>query len=102
MNDLQVLGLNEMFTREELKKAFRKKAVRFHPDRNSDNLDSHLAMIRLNRAYANLLETLNDKAPATAAKQNDDPAYSIYREGIARFQSIHPSKWKSVSMKGTF
>ncbi len=83
---------------EELKKAYRTKSKCFHPDRNEDNLTSHLAMIRLNLAYSNLKSQLADNPSCTDEQKPDDTAYSIYKEGIQRFQNIHPSKWKSFSM----
>ncbi len=102
MNDIQILGLNESFSYEELKKAFRKKSKQLHPDRNQDNLKSHLAMISLNQAYSNLQKQLKEKPFLKEEKKTKDLAYSIYKNGIQKFQSIHPSKWKSYSMAGLF
>ncbi len=101
MNDLQVLGLSGDFTIITLKKAFRQKSKQFHPDRNNDNLKSHLAMIRVNQAYSNLMKTLNEKNSKDNTEKSFDP-YSIYKEGIMRFQSIHPSRWKTISKTALF
>ncbi len=84
---------------EDLKKAYREKSKSFHPDRNEDNLKSHLAMIRLNLAYSNLKSQLQKQPLSTnEKKKSDNSAYSIYKEGIQKFQNIHPSKWKSFSI----
>ena len=102
MTDRQILGLGETFTCEELKKAFRSKSKQFHPDRNSDSLNSHLAMIRLNRAYANLRKDTEEERPQAIRPETRDAAYQIYREGISQFQSIHPSQWIYLSREGLF
>ena len=102
MTDYQVLGLDNSFTYEELKKAFRKKSKQFHPDINKDTLNSHMAMIRLNQAYSNLLKTIDKTSGNNSVSPAKDNAYSVYKEGINRFQNIHPSKWKTFSKKGLF
>ncbi|MBI9097045.1 MAG: DnaJ domain-containing protein [Spirochaetaceae bacterium] len=101
MNDLQVLGISGEYTLESLKKAFRLKSKQLHPDKNTDSLSSHLAMIRVNQAYANLSKMLNEKKEEPELNRKDN-AYSIYKAGIDKFQNIHPSKWKSYSKGGLF
>ena len=101
MNDLQVLGISGEYTLESLKKAFRLKSKRLHPDKNKDSLNSHLAMIRVNQAYANLYKMHDDIKEETELSPIDN-AYSIYKAGIDMFQNIHPSKWKSYSKGGLF
>ncbi len=44
------LGLTQNATREEIKKAYRKLALEFHPDRNK-NPDAHEKFIEINEAY---------------------------------------------------
>ena len=101
MNDLQVLGIDADYTRDDLKKAFRLKSKQFHPDKNDDSLNSHLIMIRVNQAYSNLLEKAKD--PPVAAEPGDkDEAYTVYKDGIKKFQDIHPSKWKQLNKDGLF
>jgi len=100
MSDLEVLGLTEDYTYSDLKKAFRIKSKKLHPDINDNSLESHIAMIKLNQAYSNLLQLL-EKPKEIEQKQKEDP-YSIYRRGISVFQRIHPSKWKVTRKKGLF
>lgn len=102
MTDIEILGLNNTFSFEELKRAFRQKSKQFHPDKNQDNLNSHLAMIRLNQAYSNLHKQIKEKPVSKNLNIAKDIAYSIYKEGIQKFQNIHPSKWKSYSIDGLF
>ncbi len=102
MTDIEILGLNNSFSFEELKRAFRQKSKQFHPDKNQDNLNSHLAMIQLNQAYSNLQKKIKEKPVLNNRDLSIDTAYSIYKDGISKFQSIHPSKWKSYSIDGLF
>lgn len=97
MTDREILGLNENFTSGELKQAFRNKSKIFHPDRNNDSYKSHLAMIRLNKAYGNLLSDLDTPPEKTSVQTAEDKAYSIYKEGVVNFQKIHPSQWKKIN-----
>lgn len=47
----KTLGINSNATQEEIKKAFRKKALEFHPDRNPNNPDAEKNFKEVNEAY---------------------------------------------------
>lgn len=47
----EVLGVSKGVSPEELKKAFRKKAFEFHPDRNQNNPSAEAAFKEINEAY---------------------------------------------------
>jgi len=96
MNDFEILGLSKNCTMEDLKRAFRLKSKKYHPDRNDDPYISHLAMIRLNRAYSNIKEQMKDIPPDGMELKNDKNAYKRYKEAITLYQNIHPSQWKRV------
>ena len=49
-------------------------------------------MIRLNLAYSNLKSQLTSEPVYTVKQKPDDNAYAIYKDGIQRFQTIHPSR----------
>lgn len=49
-NYYQRLGLSRQATKEEIKKAYRKLALEFHPDRNKSS-DAHEKFIAINEAY---------------------------------------------------
>ena len=46
-----LLGLNESATTEEVKKAYRKLALKFHPDKNKDNPEAEHMFKLISRAY---------------------------------------------------
>ncbi len=52
-----ILGVSNKTTEEDIKKAFRKKAMDYHPDRNKDNPKSEDKFKEINEAYA----VLSDK-----------------------------------------
>lgn len=47
----QVLGVDKTASADELKKAFRKLAMQYHPDRNAGNKDAEAKFKELNEAY---------------------------------------------------
>lgn len=53
----EVLGLNKNASDEEIKKAFRKLAVKYHPDKNKDDKDAEEKFKEINDAY----QILGDK-----------------------------------------
>ena len=56
-----ILGVSNNTTEEDIKKAFRKKAMDYHPDRNKDNPKSEDKFKEINEAYA----VLSDKKKRT-------------------------------------
>ena len=55
MDDFDILGISKESTPEEIKKAYRKLALRYHPDRNPINKEAAEAKFKdITRAYENL------------------------------------------------
>ena len=52
----QVLGVDRKATPEDIKKSFRKLAMKYHPDRNKDNKQAEEKFKEINEAY----EVLSD------------------------------------------
>jgi curved DNA-binding protein len=48
----KLLGVTRKATKSELKKAFRKLAMKYHPDRNVDNKEAEEKFKKINEAYA--------------------------------------------------
>lgn len=69
----EILGINESASDEEIKKAYRKKAFTFHPDRNAGNREIEKDFIEATEAYNYLLSQKNqsgDKIPNQEYKSN--------------------------------
>ena len=56
-NFYEVLGISENATEEEIKKAYRKLSLQYHPDRNSNDPECVKKFQKIGEAY----ETLSDK-----------------------------------------
>jgi curved DNA-binding protein len=48
----QLLGVSKKASKEEIKKAFRKLAMKYHPDKNKDNKEAEEKFKKINEAYA--------------------------------------------------
>ena len=48
----EVLGLKKGASDDEIKKAFRKLAMKYHPDKNPDNKEAEEKFKEINEAYA--------------------------------------------------
>lgn len=54
----ELLGVNYNSTKEEIDKAYRRKAIKFHPDKNRDNVETGLSS-SLNR-FIQLFKYINN------------------------------------------
>ena len=95
INYYDILGVNSNASQMEIKEAYRKLALKFHPDKNKNSEDSTQRFIEIVEAY-NLLS--NDQARsrydnnAQFQGQNIDPLRSEYNN--AQFQGQNKSSWK--------
>ena len=82
-----LLGVKKEAAEEEIKKAFRKKALKFHPDRNKDNPKAEEKFKQINEAYA----VLSDK---TKRREYDQFGAKGFRKQYSQediFRGFDPS-----------
>ena len=67
----ELLGVSKSATPEELKKAYRKQAVKFHPDKNPGNKQAEEKFKKVSEAY----DVLNDADKRAAYDQYGHAAF---------------------------
>ncbi len=75
---LNILGLKEGATSEDIKKAYRKKAFEYHPDRNNSE-SAQTQFLMINNAYSNLI---NQPHSEKKAESNCRPISKKYTQDI--------------------
>jgi molecular chaperone DnaJ len=82
----EILGLDRSATAEDIKKAYRKLALKYHPDRNAGNLEAESKFKELGEAY----EALSDPQKRAAYDQYGHSAFDPrMRGGGARGGGFH-------------
>ena len=77
----EVLGVNRDAPEEEIKKAYRKLAMKFHPDRNPDNKDAEEKFKEAKEAYEVLCEPEKRRAYDTYGHAGIHPQMGAAGEG---------------------
>src|SRR4051812_31112139 len=76
----ELLGVTKTVTPEELKKAYRKKAVQYHPDKNPGNKESEEMFKKISHAY----EVLQDPEKRAAYDRYGHAAFEGPGAGAGR------------------
>ena len=67
-----ILGVSPDSTKEEQKKAYRKLAMQYHPDRNQGDAQAEAKFIEVNEAYENLEKGITDPQPDYAGPRHQE------------------------------
>ena len=82
---LSILGLSPDFDDNELKKAFRREARKWHPDLNKNDLNAEERFKLINEAYEYLRDP-NVKKNNSSEKNHDDKENNNFEKGFPDFQ----------------
>ena len=79
-NYYEILGVTKTSTNEEIKKAYKKKATKYHPDKNvgkseAEKQKNEEEFKKINEAY----ETLSDDKKRKAYDESLEPKHNYYR-----------------------
>ena len=96
MDDLySVLGVSKNASAEEIKKAYRNLAFKYHPDRNPNNKDAEDKFKQINNAYAVLGDETKraqyDRYGSTeqfSGSQQYNRGYSTNEQGYTPFEEM--------------
>ena len=78
----ETLGVNKSSSDGEIKQAYRKKAMKYHPDRNKDDKQAEKKFKKINEAYY----VLKDKEKKT---QYDQFGHQAFEHGGAGFKDVN-------------
>src|SRR5690242_15274145 len=81
-----ILGINKKSSEDEIKKAYRKLALKYHPDRNPGDKEAEVKMKEINQAYSVLSD--KEKRQSYDRYGNEEP---FFRQGNGGFGSFHAS-----------
>lgn len=74
-----ILGVEKNADAKELKENYRKRALKYHPDRNQDDPEAALRMKELNEAYAVLSDPLKRQEYDAIRQTHGSSAYDRYK-----------------------
>lgn len=87
-NNLKVLGLEEDADKEEIKRAYRKLAKKYHPDLNPGKLDAKEDFIKLQNAYDHLKIPSAIPVKKTTRTQKSSSGFESIFRSIERMRDL--------------
>ena len=93
----EVLGVNKSTPKEELKKAYRKLAMKYHPDRNPDDAAASEKFKELSEAYEILSDDQKRQAYDQFGHDGVNPSFSNAQGAAEGFSDIFGDIFSDIS-----
>src|SRR3990167_9006380 len=91
-----VLGVSRGADQHDIKKAYRKLAMKHHPDRNSDNKDAEEKFKEIQQAYAILSDPQKRQAYDAYGHAGVDPSMRGGGQGFAGFGDVFEDIFENI------
>lgn len=96
----EVLGISRNATETEIKKAYRKLAMKYHPDRNENNKDSEEKFKEVQKAYAILSDQQKRATYDQFGHAGVDPSMGGGQGGFGGFGSVFEDIFENIFTGG--
>jgi len=101
MTHYQILGVSEDATLNEIKEAYRKLALRYHPDKNPDDLYSQNKFIEVGKAYE-ILSNYEKRTEYDNRQKGSNHSFEFDMLQPMRFDSTFQNMFQNLSQMNSF
>ncbi|CEF68202.1 Dnajc10 protein [Strongyloides ratti] len=96
----ELLGVSKDADDRSIRRAFKKLAIKYHPDKNKDDPDAHTKFVKINRAYEVLKDEELRKKYDQFGEEGLDNKFGIYDDDVEIVTLSHSDFQQSVIDSG--
>jgi len=90
--NLEILGLKEDASEDEIKRVFRKLAAEHHPDKNAGNKESEEKFKKINSAYQELTNPKQEQQFPFSRSENYADPFEFFKRHVSSNFGFHPDQ----------